>query len=169
MLRNEMRLRKGLAEILATALALLLLLLPNKNAAQQKKGVNSPKTAAENSSKKTSANPFNVQFRDVTSASGIRFHHERAASDQKLYTETMGAGVAWIDYNQDGFLDAFFVNSGYPPHFRPEKPPQPALYRNNGDGTFTDVTAQAGIHTDGTFFLAWPRPTLITTDFRTST
>ena len=102
--------------------------------------------------KKASTNPFNVQFRDVTKASGIHFHHERAASDQKLYTETMGAGIAWIDYNQDGFLDAFFVNNGYTPYFHPEKPLQPALYRNNGDGTFTDVTEQAGIHTDGAFF-----------------
>jgi len=98
------------------------------------------------------ANPFGVEFHDVTAAAGIHFHHERAASDARLYTETMGAGVAWIDYNQDGFLDAFFVNSGFTPLFHPEKPPQPALYRNNGDGTFTDVTQQAGIHSDGTFF-----------------
>ena len=98
------------------------------------------------------ANPSGVQFRDVTAAAGIHFRHERAASDQKLYLETMGAGVGWIDYDQDGFLDIFFVNSGYTPFFHPAQPPQPALYRNNGDGTFTDVTAKAGIRTDGTFF-----------------
>jgi enediyne biosynthesis protein E4 len=98
------------------------------------------------------ANPFGVQFHDVTKQAGIHYHHERAASEQKLYLETMGAGAAWIDYNQDGFLDAFFVNSGYTPFFHSEKPPQPALYRNNGDGTFTDVTEQVGIRTDGTFF-----------------
>jgi len=93
-----------------------------------------------------------AQFRDVTRAAGIHFHHERAASATKMYVETMGAGVAWIDYNQDGYLDAFFVNSGYTPLFHPPQPPQPALYRNNGDGTFTDVTAQSKIHSDGTFF-----------------
>jgi enediyne biosynthesis protein E4 len=93
-----------------------------------------------------------VQFRDVTAQSGIQFRHERAASDQKLYLETMGAGVGWIDYDQDGFLDIFFVNSGYTPLFHPAQPAQPALYHNNGDGTFTDVTAKSGIHTDGTFF-----------------
>jgi enediyne biosynthesis protein E4 len=98
------------------------------------------------------ANPSGVQFQDVTAAAGIHFRHEHAASEQKLYLETMGAGVAWIDYDQDGFLDIFFVNSGYTPFFRPAQPPQPALYRNNGDGTFTDVTAKAGIRTDGTFF-----------------
>src|SRR6202142_2018190 len=97
-------------------------------------------------------NPYHVQFRDVTSESGIHFHHERAASAQKLYLETMGPGVAWIDYNNDGYLDAFFVNSGVTPFFHADPAPQPALYRNNRDGTFTDVTAQSKIHTDGTFF-----------------
>ncbi|MEQ1472289.1 MAG: CRTAC1 family protein [Candidatus Acidiferrum sp.] len=98
------------------------------------------------------ANPDGVQFQDVTKNSGIHFRHERATSDQKLYLETMGAGVGWIDYDQDGFLDIFFVNSGFTPAFRPDAAPQPALYRNNGDGTFTDVTAKSGIHTDGGFF-----------------
>ncbi len=60
--------------------------------------------------------------------------------------------MGWLDYDQDGFLDIFFVDSGYTPFFHPAQPPQPALYHNNGDGTFTDVTAKAGIHTDGTFF-----------------
>jgi hypothetical protein len=136
---------------MATALTLALLLLAAENAAQEVKRRKAPKVTAETSAR-TETNPFNVRFRDVTNASGIRFHHERAASEEKLYIETMGAGVAWIDYNQDGLLDAFFVNSGYTPYFHPDKPPQPALYRNNGDGTFTDVTEQAGIRTDGTFF-----------------
>jgi enediyne biosynthesis protein E4 len=98
------------------------------------------------------ANPFSVHFRDMTTVAGIHFRHERAASAEKLYLETMGAGVAWLDYKQDGFMDLFFVNSGWTPYFHPAKAPQPALYRNNGDGTFTDVTEQAGIRADGTFF-----------------
>jgi hypothetical protein len=98
------------------------------------------------------SNPYHVQFRDVTREAGIHFHHERAQSPQRLYPETMGAGVAWIDYDQDGYLDAFFVNSGYTPNFHPAEPPQPALYHNNGDGTFTDVTAASKIRTDGTMF-----------------
>src|SRR5262250_3651811 len=86
------------------------------------------------------ANPYGVRFRDVTRAAGIHFHHERAASRDKLYYETMGAGVAFLDYNRDGYLDIFFVNSGSTPLFHPAQSPQPALYRNNGDGTFTEVT-----------------------------
>src|SRR6202050_3510705 len=98
------------------------------------------------------ANPFHVQFEDVTREAGIHFHHERAASPEKLYLETMGAGVAWLDYNQDGYLDAILINSGYTPFFHPPAAPQPALYRNNRDGTFTDVTASSKIRSDGTFF-----------------
>ncbi len=97
-------------------------------------------------------NPYGVQFHDVTAQAGIHFHHERAQSPKRMYPETMGPGVGWIDYNQDGYLDAIFVNSGFTPLFHPAQPPQPALYRNNRDGTFTDVTAQSKIHSDGTFF-----------------
>ena len=97
-------------------------------------------------------NPYNVQFVDVTQKSGIRFHQERASSTEKLYVETMGSGVAWLDYNQDGLMDALFVNSGYTPLFHSGPEPQSALFRNNGDGTFTDVTAQSGIKTNGHFF-----------------
>lgn len=100
-----------------------------------------------------SANPYHVQFSDVTAASGIRFVHERAASAEKLVVETMGPGCAWLDYDQDGFLDAFFVNSGATPQFHPSAMPQPALYRNNGDGTFTDVTAGSGIRVRDGFYI----------------
>src|SRR6266436_5996735 len=138
----------------ALAAAAALLLLPGASLEVQVHGAqDARKTDASRARPNyVEANPFGVQFHDVTKQAGIHFHHERAASGQKLYLETMGAGVAWIDYNRDGFLDAFFVNSGYTTFFHPEKPPQPALYRNNGDGTFTDVTQVAGIRTDGTFF-----------------
>jgi hypothetical protein len=72
-------------------------------------------------------NPYNVQFVDVTQKSGIRFHQERAASTEKLYVETMGSGVAWLDYNQDGLMDALFVNSGYTPLFHSGPEPFSAI------------------------------------------
>lgn len=99
------------------------------------------------------ANPYHVQFQDVTASSGIHFVHERAASSEKLVVETMGPGCAWLDYDQDGFLDAFFVNSGATPQFHPAAMPQPALYRNNGDGSFTDVTARSGIRVTDGFYI----------------
>jgi enediyne biosynthesis protein E4 len=96
---------------------------------------------------------FPVTFEDVSERAGIRFRHERAASLEKLYLETMGAGVGWIDYDQDGFLDAIFVNSGATPYFKPKAPPQPALYHNNRDGTFSDVTEKAGLRLGPGLFL----------------
>jgi enediyne biosynthesis protein E4 len=97
-------------------------------------------------------NPYGVQFVDITNKAGIHFRHERAASTEKLFVETMGSGVGWLDYDQDGLMDAIFVNSGFTPLFHSGPEPQPALYHNNGDGTFTDVTSQSGIKTNGHFF-----------------
>ena len=116
------------------------------------KTTQSPQAETKAAQASEEANPFNVQFVEVTREAEIRFRHERAASPEKFPLETLGAGVGWLDYNQDGFLDAFFVNSGYTPVFHPPEPPQPALYHNNGDGTFTDVTARSGIRSAGTFF-----------------
>lgn len=63
----------------------------------------------------------------------------------------MGAGCAWIDYDQNGLLDLYLVNSAATQVFKPAQPLRSALYRNNGDGTFTDVTAKAGVGAEGLF------------------
>ncbi|MGA7234472.1 MAG: CRTAC1 family protein [Bryobacteraceae bacterium] len=91
------------------------------------------------------------QFVDVTRQAGIHFRHENAASPQKFMIETMGAGCAWIDYNRDGLLDLYLVNGTETAAFKPSKPAHSALYRNNGDGTFTDVTASAHVGAEGLF------------------
>jgi enediyne biosynthesis protein E4 len=126
--------------------------LPTEFDRPKQKAETSPQAKTKTTQVPNDANPFGVQFVDVTRQAGIYFRHQRAASKEKLYVETIGAGVGWLDYDQDGFLDAFFVNSGYTPLFHPPEPPQPALYHNNGDGTFTDVTAHSGIRSNGTFF-----------------
>ena len=77
-----------------------------------------------------------VSFLDVASAAGITFRHDNAASSEKYLIETMGAGCGWIDYNQDGLLDLYLVNSAATSVYRPAQPLRSALYRNNGDGTF---------------------------------
>ena len=83
-----------------------------------------------------------VVFTDVTRASGIGFVHNSGAYGRKYLPETMGSGVAFLDYDGDGRQDLFFVNSAdWPGHHR--RATTPALYRNRGDGTFEDVTARA--------------------------
>jgi len=83
-------------------------------------------------------------FTDVTTASGVKFRHENGAFGKKYLPETMGSGVVFFDADGDGWQDLFFVNSTTWPG-QPAKGSSPALYRNNHDGTFTDVTAAAGL------------------------
>ena len=84
------------------------------------------------------------------SESGIRWVHENAMSENRYLPETVGAGCAFVDYDNDGWMDLYFVNSGPCDFFKPRKPPRNALYKNNRDGTFTDVTEEAGV-AGGTF------------------
>jgi len=83
-------------------------------------------------------------FTDVTSAAGIQFHHNNGAYGGKLLPETLGPGCAFIDYDGDGWQDILIVNSmDWPGHARERSTPK--LYRNNRNGTFTDVTREAGL------------------------
>src|ERR1700686_3629642 len=86
-----------------------------------------------------------VRYTDVRKEAGITFLQDSAQTEEKYYLETMGTGVAWLDYNQDGLMDLFFVQSGETEAYKPAHPLRSALYRNNGDGTFTDVTEKAGL------------------------
>jgi enediyne biosynthesis protein E4 len=78
-------------------------------------------------------------------ATGIRWLHENAMSPKRHLPETLGPGCAFLDYNNDGWMDIYLVNSGASDFYEPKKPLKNALYRNNGDGTFTDVTDRAGV------------------------
>jgi enediyne biosynthesis protein E4 len=90
-----------------------------------------------------------VKFTNIRKAAGITFVQDSTETDEKYYLETMGTGVGWIDYNQDGLLDLYLVQSGATDAYTPPKPLRSALYRNNGDGTFTDVTEKAGVSGEG--------------------
>ncbi|MES1257342.1 MAG: CRTAC1 family protein [Acidobacteriota bacterium] len=96
-------------------------------------------------------------FDEIAAQSGVAFRHDAGRTSQKYLPEAMGAGVALFDYNGDGRLDLFFVNGAalrdpMPPGAAPDKSGPlfwNRLYRNNPDGTFTDVTAAAGLQGQG--------------------
>src|SRR4051812_19442679 len=94
-----------------------------------------------------------VQFTDVTGTSGIDFKHENSPTSNKYLLETMGGGVALLDYDDDGRLDVFFTNGArLEDPMAADKAPDKKdprfwnrLYHQNADGTFTDVTEKAGL------------------------
>jgi hypothetical protein len=85
-----------------------------------------------------------IQFADGTAAARIAFRHNSGAFGRKYLPETMGSGLALFDYDDDGWLDVFYANGTRWPG-RPGGPTFSALYHNNRDGTFTDVTKTAGL------------------------
>jgi len=93
--------------------------------------------------------PIPVRYTDVREAAKITFQQDSTQTDEKYYLETMGTGVAWIDYDQDGLMDLYFVQSAATDIYKPPHPLRSALYHNNGDGTFTDVTEKAGVGGEG--------------------
>jgi len=88
--------------------------------------------------------PAGVQFRDITQAAGLRFAHNTGAFGKKYLPETLGPGAAFLDYDNDGWQDILLVNGqDFAGHAR--RASTLKLYRNNRNGTFTDVTAAAGL------------------------
>lgn len=84
------------------------------------------------------------------SSSGIDWVHENAMSPSRYLPEALGPGCAFLDFDNDGWMDIFLVNSGPSDFWKPPKPVRNALYRNNRDGTFSDVTEKAGV--SGAYF-----------------
>ena len=82
-----------------------------------------------------------IHFTDVTDSAGIHFKHTDSAAGEYHLPETLGAGGAFLDYDNDGDLDLYLVNSAAPS----------MLYRNNGNGTFTDVTAAADVSNEKSY------------------
>lgn len=92
------------------------------------------------------ANSGPLLFEEIPAAkSGIVWVHDNARSEKRYLPETLGPGCAFFDYDNDGWMDIYLVSYGPCDFFKPAKPMQSALYRNNQDGSFTDVTAEAGV------------------------
>ncbi len=85
-----------------------------------------------------------IQFVDITKSAGIAFEHT-SSPEKRFIVESMSGGVALIDYDNDGLLDIYFVNSLTVDLVKANGKTKSFLYRNNGDGTFTDVTSKAGV------------------------
>ena len=94
--------------------------------------------------------PAQYPFEEILAGrSGIRWVHSNGKSPEKYLPETTGAGCAFFDYDNDGWMDIYLVNSGKCDFFTPDPPLRNALYKNNRDGTFTDVTEKAGVAAGG--------------------
>lgn len=90
--------------------------------------------------------PSSPAFEEIpASSSGIIWTHSAGKSPDKHLPETSGAGCAFLDYDNDGWMDIYLVNSGKANFYTPPHPLRNALYKNNRDGTFTDVTQKAGV------------------------
>jgi len=89
-----------------------------------------------------------ARFVDVARQFGVHFRHTSGKSGRLYLPETMGAGCAFLDYDGDGRLDLFFVNSSSLPGFKGKGPFYPALYHQRSDRTFEDVTQRAGLAID---------------------
>src|SRR5439155_26062489 len=90
------------------------------------------------------------QFVEVSGKAGIHFKLTSGGPEKRYIIEAKGGGgAAWIDYNNDGFPDLFLVNGSTFEHWKRGDSPPSRLYRNNGDGTFTDLTSGAGLNHTG--------------------
>ncbi len=150
--------RRAAAEIVLAAHLTLYLLwsIPSLSAQATPAPVPAPaphqaarprRTVSGKGSDKTAAPAVSaIQFENVIEHSKIKFKLKNSVSPQRYTFETMTGGVAVFDYNDDGLLDIFFTNGAAIPSLEKSDPSYSnRLFRNNGDGTFTDVTEEAGL------------------------
>ncbi len=107
-----------------------------------KQSGNVSQTAKKNENAASTATK--VMFKEITQKAGVDFTHQHGGTGERHFFETMGAGGGFLDYNNDGWLDIYLVQSGPLPDAADRSAAANRLLRNNGDGTFSDVTQQSG-------------------------
>src|SRR6202171_3700192 len=129
-------------------ISLLLSSACKQPAATTTPGAASPEVASQTPAPSASPTPPRpsgpIEFTDVSAQAGIHFKHNTGAFGKKYLPETLGTGCAFLDYDNDGWQDILLVNSMDWPEHKTAKS-YLALYHNNHDGTFTDVTRAAGL------------------------
>ncbi len=128
----------GLALGLATILSSIIMSNPALHLEKKTSAVGNPQALPNRDS--------NLQFVDVAKTAGIDFLHVSGRPEKKTLLESVSGGVAWIDYNVDGWPDLYLVNAGrWEDLITGKRSVANALYRNNGNGTFTEESQQAGV------------------------
>ena len=141
-IRRALKLSLGVAVSLVLVAAAVFLLRRDDDTAQSPEALQGGPQLPETP---TVAAP-SIPFTDITAEAGIDFLHRTGAYGERLLPETMGGGVAFFDYDNDGHPDLLFVNSvDWPWQPQPERPATSRLYRNLGDGTFADVSEATGM------------------------
>ena len=143
--RDEARIRqafqRSLIAIAAVILIGLLVLLGQRFNRTEPKPIELREALGPSSIKRDTLSTPDLVFTDITSSAGLDFTHVNGAYGERLLPETMGGGVAFLDFDNDGHQDIVLVNSNnWPWHATPGPSPRSRLYRNNGDGTFNDIT-----------------------------
>ena len=123
----------------AAALSYLLIRQPEQPPTVTEAEIEAPAALVET----PAAQPPAVHFNDITENAGIRFKHVNGAYGERLMPETIGSGAAFLDYDNDGDQDLFLVNFRNWPEHPGDNTPTQALYRNDGNGHFEDVTSEA--------------------------
>jgi hypothetical protein len=145
-----MALVKAKRDVPFLSVLLIAVLSVHCASAQQPAPINTSKSPVtgqgSNAPGSHTAHALPIRFEDLIDTSEIQFRLKNSLSPQRYSIETMLGGVAFLDYNNDGLLDIFFTNGATIPSLEKSDPSYwNRLYRNNGDGTFTDVTEQAGV------------------------
>src|SRR3954470_12238036 len=110
-------------------------------------GAPSSVIAQAHSGRQTKSSPSTIAFTDITHAAGLEFHLTCGSAEKQYIMESVCGGVAVFDYDNDGWMDILLVNGSTLEDVQSRKCHTNRLYRNNHDGTFKDVTAQAGLNT----------------------